>query len=258
MILGIIIGAIAMAVLSALPVLGPILAGFIAGLIAGGGLKRGILSGFLSGTIGGIIVAILITTIGGLLGSILAGPPGAALGGILGSVLGAGVFVSTLYFGFLGLVGGVLGGLLRPAKKKRRLVMKAKWMSLLAGVVVLVMILLTGYQPVVAAPPTGEVKTVAPMFGNEIPIPYLEMSHANDWMQLLYDHLVGCTPEGKFSPDLGLANKWEMSPDGLTWTFYLRKGVKFHDGVELTAKDVKFSIEQFMLPDSVSDQRSLY
>ena len=43
-----------------------------------------------------------------------------------------------------------------------------------------------------------------------------------------------------------------MSPDGLTWTFYLRKGVKFHDGVELTAKDVKFSIEQAMLPDSTA------
>jgi hypothetical protein len=75
------------------------------------------LSGFLSGTIGGIIVAILMTTAGGLLGSILAGPPGAALGGIVGSVVGAGVFVSTLYFGFLGLVGGVFGGFLRPLKK---------------------------------------------------------------------------------------------------------------------------------------------
>jgi peptide/nickel transport system substrate-binding protein len=42
-----------------------------------------------------------------------------------------------------------------------------------------------------------------------------------------------------------------MSPDGLTWTFYLRKGVKFHDGVELTAKDVKFSIEQLLLPDCI-------
>jgi peptide/nickel transport system substrate-binding protein len=35
-----------------------------------------------------------------------------------------------------------------------------------------------------------------------------------------------------------------MSPDALTWTFYLRKGIKFHDGVELTAKDVKFSIDE--------------
>jgi peptide/nickel transport system substrate-binding protein len=131
--------------------------------------------------------------------------------------------------------------------------MNLKLMTFWVAVGVLMVIVLTPNHPVVAAPPMGEVKTVAPMFGNGIPIPYLEITHGNDWLQLLYDHLVGCTPEGKFSPDLGLANKWEMSPDGLTWTFYLRKGVKFHDGVELTAKDVKFSIERFMLPDALSD-----
>ncbi len=128
--------------------------------------------------------------------------------------------------------------------------MKARWMCFVVGIVALAMFLATGYPPALAAPPAGEVKTVGAVFGNQIPIPYLEMSHANDWMQLLYDPLVGCTPEGKFSPNLGVANKWEMSRDGLTWTFYLRKGVKFHDGVEVTAKDVKFSIEQVMRPDA--------
>ena len=44
-------------------------------------------------------------------------------------------------------------------------------------------------------------------------------------------------------PDL--AEKWDMSKDGKKWTFYLRKGVKFHHGYgELTANDVKFSIER--------------
>lgn len=47
----------------------------------------------------------------------------------------------------------------------------------------------------------------------------------------------------KIEPDL--AEKWERSPDGLTWTFHLRKGVKFHKGYgELTAEDVKFSLEK--------------
>ncbi len=130
--------------------------------------------------------------------------------------------------------------------------MKGRWLILFAEVVALTMILFTGNQLLMAASPAGEVKTVAPTFGNQNPVPHFEMSQSNDWMQLLYDHLIGCTPEGKFSPDIGLANKWEMSPDGLTWTFYLRKGVKFHDGVELTAKDVKFSIEQSLLPESSS------
>lgn len=43
-----------------------------------------------------------------------------------------------------------------------------------------------------------------------------------------------------------LAEKWDVSDDGLVWTFYLRKGVKFHCGEEMTAEDVKYSIERTM------------
>src|SRR5512139_4306927 len=47
----------------------------------------------------------------------------------------------------------------------------------------------------------------------------------------------------KIEPDL--AERWERSKDGLVWTFYRRKGVKFHKGYgELTAEDVKFSLEK--------------
>ena len=53
---------------------------------------------------------------------------------------------------------------------------------------------------------------------------------------------VDINPE-KIEPDL--AEKWERSKDGLVWTFYLRKGVKFHKGYgELTSEDVKFSLEK--------------
>ncbi|MFP4052155.1 MAG: ABC transporter substrate-binding protein [Thermoplasmata archaeon] len=43
-----------------------------------------------------------------------------------------------------------------------------------------------------------------------------------------------------------LAKDWSKSSDGLSWTFELREGVKFHDGTEMTAEDVKFSIERTM------------
>jgi peptide/nickel transport system substrate-binding protein len=47
----------------------------------------------------------------------------------------------------------------------------------------------------------------------------------------------------KIQPDL--AEGWNVSRDGLVWTFYLRKGVKFHKGYgELTAEDVKYSLEK--------------
>jgi peptide/nickel transport system substrate-binding protein len=53
---------------------------------------------------------------------------------------------------------------------------------------------------------------------------------------------VDINPE-KIEPDL--AERWERSKDGLVWTFYLRKGVKFHKGYgELTSEDVKFSLEK--------------
>nr|WP_283094659.1 ABC transporter substrate-binding protein [Paenibacillus sp. ATY16] len=45
---------------------------------------------------------------------------------------------------------------------------------------------------------------------------------------------------GKVIP--GIAHHWESSSDACLWTFYLRKGVTFHDGKELTADDVKYSL----------------
>ncbi|MBI5300532.1 MAG: hypothetical protein HY868_00230 [Chloroflexi bacterium] len=43
-----------------------------------------------------------------------------------------------------------------------------------------------------------------------------------------------------------LAEKWDASADGKTWTFALRKGVKFHNGQELTADDVKFIFDRIL------------
>lgn len=43
-----------------------------------------------------------------------------------------------------------------------------------------------------------------------------------------------------------LASSWQVSGDGLRYTFFLRKGVKFHDGVEFTAEDVKFTLDEMI------------
>jgi peptide/nickel transport system substrate-binding protein len=53
-------------------------------------------------------------------------------------------------------------------------------------------------------------------------------------------------PEGKLAP--ALAERYEH-PDLLTWKFYLRKGVKFHNGNPFTAADVKFTFERLSNPD---------
>lgn len=49
-----------------------------------------------------------------------------------------------------------------------------------------------------------------------------------------------------------LAENWEVSPDGKTYTFNLRKGVKFHNGREFEARDVKYSIERLANPKNAS------
>lgn len=58
----------------------------------------------------------------------------------------------------------------------------------------------------------------------------------------LYDTLVKVSSDGEFVP--GLAEEWKVSEDGLTIAFKLREGVKFHNGREMTAEDVKFSFER--------------
>ena len=57
----------------------------------------------------------------------------------------------------------------------------------------------------------------------------------------IYQGLVSRTPEQDIVP--ALAEDWEVSDDGLTYTFTLREGVTFHDGQELTPQDVVWSLQ---------------
>ncbi len=98
--------------------------------------------------------------------------------------------------------------------------------------------------------PYGELRLVTPSLGNErLYPPIADQSFSNN-MAPMYDFLVGLE-KGEFTPT-GIAEKWEMAADGLSWTFYLRKGVKFHNGTGLTAADVKFSIDRQTAPEGVS------
>jgi peptide/nickel transport system substrate-binding protein len=55
-------------------------------------------------------------------------------------------------------------------------------------------------------------------------------------------------PDDSLRPIPSLAESWEVAPDGLSYTFHLRRGVQFHDGRELTADDVKFTWELITHP----------
>ncbi len=69
-------------------------------------------------------------------------------------------------------------------------------------------------------------------------------SFSQEVLLALYDTLVRLDPAG--TPTPGLAESWKAAPDLMSYTFVLRKGVKFHDGTEVTAAVVKRNIDRNM------------
>jgi peptide/nickel transport system substrate-binding protein len=72
----------------------------------------------------------------------------------------------------------------------------------------------------------------------------------------VFEGLTRFGPDGSILP--ALAESWDIAPDGLSWTFTLREGVVFHDGVALTADDVVFSFDRAMADDSTNAQKQLF
>ncbi len=79
--------------------------------------------------------------------------------------------------------------------------------------------------------------------------PHIVSSYSS--YQVLFNVVENLT---KYDDDLNLqpalAESWEQSDDGLTWTFNLREGVLFHNGREMTAEDVKWSFDRLIDPDT--------
>ncbi len=69
-------------------------------------------------------------------------------------------------------------------------------------------------------------------------------------IDFVYEGLTHEAPD--LSPQPRLAERWDISEDGLTYTFHLRPGVTFHNGRNLVAADVKYTIDRIMNPDTGS------
>ena len=69
-------------------------------------------------------------------------------------------------------------------------------------------------------------------------------------LRYLGDTLITKDLEGAYAP--ALAQSWEASEDGLTWTFKLKEGITFHDGTPLDAAAVKASLERAVAPETAS------
>jgi peptide/nickel transport system substrate-binding protein len=85
--------------------------------------------------------------------------------------------------------------------------------------------------------------------------PVLAVSDADrDLSALVYSGLLKATPTGDYTPNL--AERYEISPDGITYTFYLRANATFHDGTSVTADDVVFTITKAQDASLKSPQRA--
>jgi peptide/nickel transport system substrate-binding protein/oligopeptide transport system substrate-binding protein len=107
------------------------------------------------------------------------------------------------------------------------------------------------YQPDPNAKPGGniivtykdDVATLDPAIGYD----WQNWSMIKSVFDGLMDYVPGTT---ELRP--GLAESYEISEDGTTFTFKLRKGVKFHNGREMTAEDVKYSLDRVTTPATQS------
>ncbi len=94
----------------------------------------------------------------------------------------------------------------------------------------------------------GDARRLNPIIAND--------SASGTINDLVFNGLVKYDKNIKLIGDL--AERWEVSADGMTITFHLRKGVKWHDGVEFTAEDCVFTYQKFTDPKVATPYSSSY
>ncbi len=95
------------------------------------------------------------------------------------------------------------------------------------------------------AGPYGTLTIATTDFGVEATDPTLFES---TWSWYYCDSLIAFNESGEYIGEV--AEDWDLSADGKTWTFYIRKGMKFHNGDDVTAHDVHFTMERFCSAES--------
>jgi ABC-type transport system substrate-binding protein len=99
---------------------------------------------------------------------------------------------------------------------------------------------LLGARPGMAAGPEGTLTVAVATFGNERWLPNLYVGAEDVVLKPMYENLLTRDPKtGELAPML--AERWQVLDGGRTWKFHLRKGVRFHNGAEMTAEDVRFT-----------------
>ncbi|HEY9751524.1 MAG TPA: ABC transporter substrate-binding protein [Coleofasciculaceae cyanobacterium] len=104
-----------------------------------------------------------------------------------------------------------------------------------------------------SSPPSGSTGSGALVYGSGGQPVNLEPGNITDGNSIIvqsqiYDRLMAFKP-GTTELAPALATKWSVSPDGKTWTLYLRSGVMFQDGTPFNAEAVQFNFERWWNPN---------
>lgn len=102
----------------------------------------------------------------------------------------------------------------------------------------------------VSGKPTGTVTVANPTFDLEQLDPSLCTISCKPYSGEIFDTLIGATPAGEPSTKYGLLESYGISSDGRVFSMTLRKNAKWHDGVEITSEDIKFTIEHSARKDA--------
>lgn len=84
---------------------------------------------------------------------------------------------------------------------------------------------------------------------------FTKNSYVQDFLSLVYEGLTKLNEKQEAVPML--SDKWTVSLDGLTWTFHIRPGVKWHDGSPFTSQDVEFTVGSILNGKTNSQYKEL-
>jgi peptide/nickel transport system substrate-binding protein len=134
-----------------------------------------------------------------------------------------------------------------------------RWQAVIAVLAILAILILTGYAAfrttTVLIPDYGgtyrEGVAGNPRYINPLLSTFNDVDR--DLAALVFRGLTVADERGQIQPDL--AEHWEISPDNLSYTFYLRRDVRWHDGTPFTADDVVLTIDLLRSPDLPGQQQ---
>ena len=129
-------------------------------------------------------------------------------------------------------------------------------MKIAALVLLMSLLGLSSHSFSAGARPRHELVVAMASLQNETFLPWNGGGNRKFYMDTIYEYLVYLDPvTDALVP--GLAERWEMSADGRSYTFWIRPGVPFHNGWgEVTAADVKYSVERMIGPRSIAGPSS--